>query len=296
MFDNPYFQYAGINNPQGAMPYIVSVQNLNITESEIKLFNAQNNQTSLNKGLPAGVVANSEAIFEMPISQTFSCFRPSPIGFPTDTVFELIQGGFKKESFTLTANLPKSTADILSEGYEGTQNTNFYQINKNRLNVNATAEGTEGNLRFIFSVTSMTQIGNIDIADIRVSNITSGCVDRFPLTKILTGFNSSDSTDASSYGEILATTNFTPLGVDHILIQSENVQAIATNPIILTRKDANGNRDSKEIALSNSPYIRPNQRTIQSINELDGTTELEFTIPPETSVTLFIYAKDRMAL
>ena len=142
----------------------------------------------------------------------------------------------------------------------------------------------------------MSNIKNKDIKEIRVQNTFPPftCLDVFPLTKINTGFNNSDSSNASSYEEILATTNISPLGVDHILMQSENIQAIATNPITLTRKDANGNRDSKEIGLSNSPYIRSNQRTIQAINEINGSTELTFTIPPETVVQLYIYAKNRM--
>lgn len=305
MFDNPYFQYAGINNPKGEMPYIVNLANLNTTEAEVNLFNAQENQTAINRGLPEGVVANAEAIFEMPKAEAFlSCYSTFPfIGFPEETKFELIQDNTPNppvitEMFRLVDDVLLNTAKILGAGYDGQQDSPNYKLNQSRLNVSASAEGTGNLLRFIFSVTSMSNIKNIDITEIRVTNTTPTypCLDVFPLTRINTGFNNSDSSDAASYEEILATTNFSPLGIDHILIQSENIQAIATNPITLTRKDANGNRDSKEIGLSNSPYIRPNQRTIQAINEINGSTELTFTIPPETVVQLFIYAKNRMIL
>ena len=116
------------------------------------------------------------------------------------------------------------------------------------------------------------------------------------MTKITTGFNNSDSSDASSYTEILSTTNFTPLGIDHILLQSENVAKIGANPILLSVKDATGNRDRKEIALANSPYIRPNQRLISSINDIDGSTELTLTLPPQTILELFLYPTNRMVL
>ena len=304
MFDNPYFQYAGINNPKGEMPYIVNLANLNTTEAEVNLFNAQENQTADNRGLPEGVVANAEVIFEMPKAEAFlSCYSTAPlIGFPEETKFELIQDNTPNppvitEMFRLVDDVLLNTAKILGAGYDGQQDFPNYKLNQSRLNVSASAEGTGNLLRFIFSVTSMSNIKNIDITEVIVSNSTTyPCTDRFPLTRINTGFNNSDSSDAASYEEILATTNFSPLGIDHILIQSENIQAIATNPITLTRKDANGNRDSKEIGLSNSPYIRSNQRTIQAINEINGSTELTFTIPPETVVQLFIYAKNRMIL
>ena len=302
MFDNPYFRYAGINNPMGEMPYIINVANLNTTSTEVNLFNAQENQTADNRGLPEGVVANAEVIFEMPKAESFlSCYQTAPlVGFPDETKFELVQDRTPNppvitEMFRLVQNIQTDTAKILGRGYDGQQDLANYKVNPSRLNVGATAEGTGKILRFIFSVTSMSNIKNIDITEILVSNTTTyPCTDRFPLTRINTGFNNSDSSNASSYEEILATTNISPLGVDHILMQSENIQAIATNPITLTRKDANGNRDSKEIGLSNSPYIRSNQRTIQAIKEINGATELTFTIPPETVVQLYIYAKNRM--
>ena len=304
MFDNPYFQYAGINNPKGEMPYIVNLANLNTTEAEVNLFNAQENQTAINRGLPEGVVANAEAIFEMPKAESFlSCYQTAPfIGFPSKTIFQLVQDNAPNpdiitDMFQLKEDVLLNTAKILGGGYDGNMTLTQLFVRQGRLNVSASAEGTGNLLRFIFSVTSMSNIKNIDITEVIVSNSTTyPCTDRFPLTRINTGFNNSDSSDAASYEEILATTNFSPLGIDHILIQSENIQAIATNPITLTRKDANGNRDSKEIGLSNSPYIRPNQRTIQAINEINGSTELTFTIPPETVVQLFIYAKNRMVL
>jgi hypothetical protein len=303
MFDNPYFRYAGINNPMGEMPYIINVANLNTTSTEVNLFNAQENQTADNRGLPEGVVANAEAIFEMTKAETFSsCYSIAPfIGFPDKTRFLLVQDNapnpdIKTDMFQLTEDVLFDTAKILGGGYDGNMTLTQLFVRQGRLNVSATAEGFQNLLRFVFSVTSMSNIKNRDIKEIRVQNTFPPftCLDVFPLTKINTGFNNSDSSNASSYEEILATTNISPLGVDHILMQSENIQAIATNPITLTRKDANGNRDSKEIGLSNSPYIRSNQRTIQAINEINGSTELTFTIPPETVVQLYIYAKNRM--
>ena len=92
MFDNPYFEYAGVNNMQGAMPYIVNLQNTNNTNVEVNLFNAQENLTAENRGLPEGVVANSEAIFEMTKAELFTCYSTAPfLGFRTGTEFSLIQ-------------------------------------------------------------------------------------------------------------------------------------------------------------------------------------------------------------
>ena len=304
MFDNPYFRYAGVNNMQGAMPYIVNLSNTNSTDVEVNLFNAQENQTAENRGLPEGVVANAEAIFEMTRAETFlSCYQTAPlVGFPDETKFQLVQANPPNPDvitnmFQLVRDVLTDTAKTLGGGYDGQENLPFYKVNPSRLNISASAEGTGNILRFIFSVTSMINLKNLDITEILVSNTTTyPCTDRFPLTRINTGFNSSDSGNAATYEEILATTNFSPLGVDHILIQSENIQRIAEFPITLSRRDATGNVDSKQIALSNSPYIRPNQRTIQAVNKLDGATALTFTIPPETAVSLFIYENTRMVL
>ena len=299
MFDNPYFTYAGMNNPMGAMPYIVSLSNLNTTESEVNLFNAQENLTATNKGLPEGVVANAELIYEMPLQQTFSCYQNVPfLGFRDETNFFLHNtAGGTLRSFQLQTNLLTGTAKTLAGGYAGVSNPTKYKLDPRRANVSATAEGIGASLRFIFSVTSSEQLGGRDLDEIVVSNTTTfPCTDRFPLTKITTGFNNSDSSDASSYTEILSTTNFTPLGIDHILLQSENVAKIGANPILLSVKDATGNRDRKEIALANSPYIRPNQRLISSINDIDGSTELTLTLPPQTILELFLYPTNRMVL
>tara|TARA_R100000406_G_scaffold90321_1_gene77040 strand:- start:3919 stop:4818 length:900 start_codon:yes stop_codon:yes gene_type:complete len=299
MFDNPYFTYAGMNNPMGAMPYIVSLSNLNTTESEVNLFNAQENLTASNKGLPDGVVANAELIYEMPFAQTFSCYQNVPfLGFRNETDFSLHNtAGGTLRSFQLQTNLLTGTAKTLAGGYAGVSNPTKYKLDPRRANVSATAEGIGASLRFIFSVTSSEQLGGRDLDEIVVSNTTTfPCTDRFALTKITTGFNNSDSSDASSYTEILSTTNFTPLGIDHILLQSENVAKIGANPILLSVKDATGNRDRKEIALANSPYIRPNQRLISSINDIDGSTELTLTLPPQTILELFLYPTNRMVL
>ena len=299
MFDNPYFTYAGMNNPMGAMPYIVSLSNLNTTESEVNLFNAQENLTATNKGLPEGVVANAELIYEMPLQQTFSCYQNVPfLGFRDETNFFLHNtAGGTLRSFQLQTNLLTGTAKTLAGGYAGVSNPTKYKLDPRRADVFATAEGIGASLRFIFSVTSSEQLGGRDLDEIVVSNTTTfPCTDRFPLTKITTGFNNSDSSDASSYTEILSTTNFTPLGIDHILLQSENVAKIGANPILLSVKDATGNRDRKEIALANSPYIRPNQRLISSINDIDGSTELTLTLPPQTILELFLYPTNRMVL
>jgi hypothetical protein len=304
MFDNPYFRYAGVNNMQGAMPYIVNLSNTNSTDVEVNLFNAQENQTAENRGLPEGVVANAEAIFEMTKSEIFfSCYQTAPFnGFREKTLFQLVQDNAPNpdiitDMFQLKESVLLDTAKILGGGYDGNTTLTQLFVNSGRLNVSASAEGLQNVLRFIFSVTSMVNIKNRDIKAVRVVNTTTyPCLDEFPLTRINTGFNSSDSGNAASYEEILATTNFSPLGVDHILIQSENIQRIAEFPITLSRRDATGNVDSKQIALSNSPYIRPNQRTIQAVNKLDGATALTFTIPPETAVSLFIYENTRMVL
>ena len=127
MFDNPIFQYGGINNAGGSDPYIVSLANTSSTESEVKLFNAQQNLTRENQGLPDGVVANAESIFEMPTAQTFSCYSFSPfVGFPAGTVFSLrLAASGLVAQFSLVQNLILFTNKTLVRAFSGNHDFNF---------------------------------------------------------------------------------------------------------------------------------------------------------------------------
>ena len=46
MYNNPIFQYGGINNAGGAAPYNISLVNTGTTEERVNLFNAQENLTA----------------------------------------------------------------------------------------------------------------------------------------------------------------------------------------------------------------------------------------------------------
>lgn len=299
MFNNPIFEYGGINNAGGADPYIVSLANTSSTASEVKLFNAQQNLTLENQGLPDGVVANAESIFEMPTAQTFSCYSFAPlIGFPAGTTFSLrLATAGLIPQFTLVQNLITFTNKTLVGAFSGIINTDFVKPLRGQFrNLSATAEGDFQILRFVFSVTDLAVTKGQDIVAIRAENTGTGCVDDFPLVTTQTGFNSSNSSNASTYQEILQTTNFTPFGVDSLVLQSPKLTALAENPVFLTEVDANGNRQQQQIALLRSPYMRPNQRVFSYIKEINGATEIDFTLPASTTATLFIYDKYRTML
>jgi len=299
VFKNPIFEYGGINNAGGADPYIVSLANTSSTASEVKLFNAQQNLTLENQGLPDGVVANAESIFEMPTAQTFSCYSFAPlIGFPAGTTFSLrLAVSGLVPQFSLIQNLVTFTNKTLVGAFSGIINFDFVKPNRAQFrNLSATAEGDFQVLRFVFSVTDLAVTKGQDIVAIRAENTGTGCVDDFPLVTTQTGFNSNNSSNASTYQEILQTTNFTPFGVDSLVLQSPKLTALAENPVFLTEVDANGNRQQQQIALLRSPYMRPNQRVFSYIKEINGATEIDFTLPPSTTATLFIYDKYRTML
>ncbi len=300
MYNNPIFQYGGINNAGGAAPYNISLVNTGTTEERVNLFNAQENLTAENQGLPEKVIANASDIFEMPTSQLFSCFQNAPLlGFRDETNFALRNSiGKDVRSFQLNQNVITNTAKIFGGGYSGVQNPPFYKIDGGRQNVEANAEGLGSVLRFIFSVTSTSQLqGGLPITDVVVRNSTTfPCTDIFPLTQTQTGFNPSESSALGTYSEILQQTNFSPFGVESIVIQSSQIQGIVTNPVTLTETNANGNRDSQEISLLRSPYMNATQRVLNNIGRIDGATELSFTMPPNSQASLFIYDKYRMEL
>ena len=166
MFNNPIFEYGGINNAGGADPYIVSLANTSSTASEVKLFNAQQNLTLENQGLPDGVVANAESIFEMPTAQTFSCYSFAPlIGFPAGTTFSLrLATSGLIPQFTLVQNLITFTNKTLVGAFSGIQNLDFVKPNRAQFrNLSATAEGDFQILRFVFSVTDLAVTKGQDI-------------------------------------------------------------------------------------------------------------------------------------
>jgi len=300
MFNNPIFDYAGFNNPLGSDPYIVSLVNTNDFEEEISLFNAQENLTAENLGLPKGVVSNAEWIFEMPTEQTFTCFEPL-VGFNTNTDFFLEdENGNVLRQFRVLSTIDSFKAIV--EAFDGVENATLYRFDTipPRILLNATADFADApfiqDARFVFFVTSLQEATKgLQLVELRVANSTTyPCLDRFALTATQTGFNNNDSTNASSYAEILQTSNFAPFGVDSLVLQSPKITALAENPFYVTEKDANGNREQQQVTLLRSPYMRPNQRVISNLRKIDGATEISFTLPKSTSATLFIYDKYRM--
>ena len=300
MNNNPIFQYGGLNNAGGAAPYNVSLVNTSSTSERVNLFNAQENLTAQNQGLPDKVIANASDIFEMPAQQNFSCFQNAPLnGFNAETDFSLRNSAGKvARSFRLNANVLSQTTKTLAGGYSGISNDSLYKIATTRQNVEAQAEGFGSALRFIFSVTSTAQLQNdLPITDVVVRNSTTfPCTDIFPLTQTQTGFNTSQSTALGTYAEILQQTNFSPFGVESIVLQSAQIQAITANPVTLTETNANGNRDSQELSLLRNPYMNASQRVLNNVGRIDGATELSFTMPPNSQASLFIYDKYRMQL
>ncbi len=300
MNNNPIFQYGGLNNAGGAAPYNVSLVNTSSTSERVNLFNAQENLTAQNQGLPDKVIANASDIFEMPAQQNFSCFQNAPLnGFNAETDFSLRNSAGKDaRSFRLNANVLSQTTKTLAGGYSGISNDSLYRIATTRQNVEAQAEGVGSALRFIFSVTSTAQLQNdLPITDVVVRNTTTfPCSDVFSLTQTQTGFNTSQSTALGTYAEILQQTNFSPFGVESIVLQSAQIQAITANPVTLTETNANGNRDSQELSLLRNPYMNASQRVLNNVGRIDGATQLSFTMPPNSQASLFIYDKYRMQL
>jgi hypothetical protein len=298
MFDNPIFQYAQVRGTGGVEPTILSLANTTGVDKEVNLFNAENNLTEDNNGLPDGVVSNAQDIYEMSTSQLFSCYQTAPLnGFRDETNFSLETGPptVVRRSFQLNTDVITNTVKTLTRGYNRIEDLNFYRIDTGALPVQATATGAGNNLRFVFAVTDNSFLKGDDITAITVNNSTTfPCTDRFPLIKTSTGFNNSGSSNTSTYTEILQSSNFAPYGVDSLVIQSPKLSALASNPIFVTERDANGNREEQQATLLRSPYMRPNQRVISNIRKIDGATEVRMTIPKNTTATLFIYDKNRI--
>lgn len=300
MFDNPIFQYAGVRGGGSVEPTIVSLANTTDVDEEVSLFYAQENLVKDNFGLPEGVVANAEYIFEMPSEQLFTCFEPL-VGFNPQTTFALkLDNGSTLDQFQVLQTIDSFKSIVLA--FNGVENATLYKLSgvPPRIILDATAEFSDvlfnQSARFVFSVTSLEQATKgFELDELVVSNSTTyPCLDRFSLSTTQTGFNSSDSTNASTYQEVLQSTNFSPFGLESLVIQSPNMTAIAENPVKVIERDANGNRQEQQVTLLRSPYMRPGQRVISNIREIDGATEVQLTLPKRTTATLFLYDKYRM--
>ena len=297
MFDNPFFTYAGVSNPNGKDATIISLTNTTSEEKMVSLFNAQENLVKENQGLPDGVVANVTAIYEMPTAQDFSCYINLPLsGFEEDTEFFLVttrQGEVRY--FQLETDVILGTEKTLAAGYNQVFNPTLYRLpNETPIpRLSATAEGTGGNLRFIFGIPFSEDLaGNNVIQELRVQNSNNGCLDRFDLA--LTRAASAGSGDRATYSEVLQSTNFAPFGLDSIVLQSPKIQELAKNPIFVTERDANGNRNEQQVFLQRTPYTRPDQRIMRNIKEVDGATEVRMTLPKNTFADLYLYEKNRI--
>ena len=143
-----------------------------------------------------------------------------------------------------------------------------------------------------FDIKNLLISNNIKpISDLRES-------DFFTSLNSITNANENELTffNDTSQLEILQQTNFSPFGVESIVLQSSQIQAITANPVTLTETNANGNRDSQELSLLRNPYMNATQRVLNNVGRIDGATELSFTMPPNSQASLFIYDKYRMQL
>lgn len=299
MFDNPFFTYAGYNNRLGVEPTIVSVANTTSSSAEVRLFNAQENLTASNQNLPDGVLVNQDSIYEMASLETFSCFEPA-VGFNRETSFSItlssspaaIRYFFSAQDYFLSAS------KTISNGYSGVIDEDRYKLDRQKLILDVTGEEGplgSGQYRFVFGVPNFELLGDRDIATMEVRNTTTyPCSDSKALIQTQTGFNTGENPNASTYKEILQASNFAPLGVESILIQSPKMPELAKNPIFVTQRDANGNRNEQQVRLLRTPYLRQNQRILSNLKKIDGATEVRFDIPRNTTADLYIYEKNRL--
>jgi hypothetical protein len=289
MFDNPFFTYAGYNNPSGLTPTEISVANTTNQTQSIKLFNAQDNLVQDNQGLPDGVLVNQSAIYEMPAFDTFTCFQPLN-GFRADTTFSIqLSGGTPIRYFFLVTDVFNSGSKTIAGGYSGVPNDTLYKLDAfsiEALPLDVTGEEGfpgSGSYRFVFGVPNFQKLGTRNIEKMVVQNTTTfPCLDQIDLVQTQTGFSTQNTPNAATYPEILQASNFAPF------------QTLAETPIVVSKKNAQGDRDEQPLALVNTPYLRQNQRIIQNLNVIDGATELRMEVPPQTEVQLYIYEKNRL--
>ena len=258
-------------------PYIIFLENLNDADTEVTLFDAQNNIATPGFNLPAGIAVNLDFNY---VSNTFTAGR-----------FDAGTGLFlASTTLTFITNPPVNTHAYDISGL--TLEQAAQKVNKEQ----DTGGGTAGALtNTVCAIVAQSGTNNLtvklgsDLDNITNVNITSSITANF--TKTDSDFLAFAGA-RTKYVEFLQQISIKPMVMEGNFLNSGNVTVISTNDVIDKKLDVNGHIQRTFLTLNLDPYMRPETRTLTNFNLLDSQTSLTLTLGADSTTSIYLYATE----
>lgn len=246
-------------------PYIIFVENKNTSNTQVVLFDAQNNLGTQGNNLPVGISVNTK--FNYTTGQQLT------------TAFNTGTGTFNGGT---TASFAGKTASYDIGGLTPAQASEQFQINADfSINALLTRDGASARITYEFAT-----------SDESLTNITIGA-QTFALTRSDSAFFAYAGA-ASTYDEFLQQIAVRPMFMEGNFVDSTKIAVIQSNDFIVERADVTGESVKTFMVLNLDPYMRASQRTMPNFNILDGQTSLTLTIGGRSRQSFYLYALEEM--
>ena len=246
-------------------PYIIFVENKNSTNTQVVLFDAQNNLGTSGNSLPVGISVNTK--FNYTTGQQLT------------TSFDTPSGTFNAGT---TASFAGKTSTYSIGGLTPTEASEQFQINTDfSINALLTRDCVSARITYAFASN-----------DDSLTSITIGA-QTFALTRSDSAFFSYAGA-ASTYDEFLQQISVRPMFMEGNFLDSTKISVIQTNDFIVERADVTGESIKTFMVLNLDPYMRQSQRTMPNFHLLDGQTSLTLTLGSNSRQSLYLYALEEM--
>jgi len=246
-------------------PYIIFVENINLTTTEVTLFNAQKNISANDLGLPTGVSVNTNFNYET--------------GSNITTSFNTGTGTFNVGT-TATFDGKAATYDLA--GLTPAQASEVFQDNSVfPISTLITRDGASARINFEFATN-----------DDSLTNLVVGA-QTFALTRSDSGYVNYAGA-RSTYKEFLQQIMVRPMAMEGNFFESTNASVIQRNDIFITQSDVTGENNVRYLSANLDPYMRNTQRTLPNFNMINGETSFTFTLPPTSQTIFYLFSTMEM--
>jgi hypothetical protein len=246
-------------------PYIIFVENINLTTTEVTLFNAQKNISANDLGLPTGVSVNTNFNYETGSNLTTS--------FNTGT-------GTFNGGTTATFDGKAATYDLA--GLTPAQASEVFQDNSVfPISTLITRDGASARINFEFATN-----------DDSLTNLVVGA-QTFALTRSDSGYVNYAGA-RSTYKEFLQQIMARPMAMEGNFFESTNSSVIQRNDIFITQSDVTGENNVRYLSANLDPYMRKTQRTLPNFNMINAETSFTLTLPPTSQTIFYLFSTMEM--
>ncbi len=264
--DNPILaRVRQFHDAKKSDPYVIFIQNKNLTDTEVTIFNAQNSVGVNGFGLPSGVSVNTSFNYTT--------------GSQLTTSFNTGSGTFNVGT---TASFAGKTASYDLAGLTIAQASDLFQTNSDfSISAILTRDGVSARITYEFATD-----------DDSLTNFTIGA-QTFALTRSDSAYNSYAGAK-SPYVEFLQQVMVRPMSMEGNFFDSSNPLVIQSNDLVVSQQDVTGASIDTFLSANLDPYMRSSQRTLPNFNMIDGQTSLKLTLPASSETILYLFATMEM--